>query len=174
MAHPNLSPSFPTALRAPLQGPSSASYDNHAKAAPLRPLRLATQLSSTSSNNQHSYQHFSALRSTHEAPPKDMLPPVCHGSDDCGFVASGYDCEECQQGCEDGSCTVEFTSQCTDQCVVVACNDPHHEAEECGQLPDGQECGKQCTAELDCTVFEEFVSTLSQLFSNRVCGCHLS
>ncbi|RPD76584.1 hypothetical protein L226DRAFT_460810 [Lentinus tigrinus ALCF2SS1-7] len=86
-----------------------------------------------------------------------MFQPVCNGSDDCGFAASGFDCEECAQVCEDASCSVEFTSQCTDQCVVVACSDPHHEAEACGQSAGGSDCGKQCTGELDCTVFEEFL-----------------
>ncbi|TFK94160.1 hypothetical protein K466DRAFT_477221 [Polyporus arcularius HHB13444] len=91
-----------------------------------------------------------------------MFQPVCDGSDDCGLAVEDFDCDECVQGCEDASCTVEFTSQCTEQCVVVACTDPHHEVDPCGKIADGQDCAKQCTGELDCTVFEEFLRCCSE------------
>ncbi|KAI0693187.1 hypothetical protein C8T65DRAFT_585995 [Cerioporus squamosus] len=91
-----------------------------------------------------------------------MFQPGCDGSDDCALAAEDFDCEECAQGCEDASCTVEFTSQCTDQCVVVACNDPHHEVDPYGKIADGQDCAKSCTGELDCTVFEEFLRCCSE------------
>ncbi len=153
MAPPSLSPSLPTVVRPSLH---AASCDDYAKAASHRPFRLPPQLVSSTS-----YEHFSALRSTHcEGPSEDMFQPVCDGSHDCGLAAEDFDCDECVQGCEDASCTVEFTSQCTEQCVVVACTDPHHEVDPCGKIADGQDCAKQCTGELDCTVFEEFVSAV--------------
>ncbi|KAI1796620.1 hypothetical protein LXA43DRAFT_986334 [Ganoderma leucocontextum] len=117
------------------------------------------------------YEHFSALRSTHEAPSSmtapSMFQPVYDGIDDCAFTAanSDYECQECAQDCtepqcDDGSCTLQLTSQCTDQCVVVACNDDHHDAPSCEQFAAAQPCvkecpGEQCPDEFDCTVFDQ-------------------
>jgi len=45
-----------------------------------------------------------------------------------------------------------LTTQCTDQCVVIACNDPdHEESSVCDQVPNGMDC-------TDCDGFEDFVS----------------
>jgi hypothetical protein len=52
-----------------------------------------------------------------------------------------------------------LTTQCTDQCVVIACNDPNHaESPVC----DKQGSNSQCDDNMDCTDcdgFEDFVSS---------------
>ena len=58
-----------------------------------------------------------------------MFEPSYTPTDECGCgpdeatAISSLACEECAQECDSAACTVELTSQCTDQCVVVACND---------------------------------------------------
>ena len=55
-----------------------------------------------------------------------------------------------------------LTTQCTDQCVVIACNDPDHaESSVCDQGPNSQ-CDDimDCT---DCDGFEDFVSDNAHL-----------
>jgi hypothetical protein len=65
-------------------------------------------------------------------------------------------CAECSTECQDASCRVaEMTSQCTDQCVVVACNDPTHREMSCH---GAQTCDDTCNEGADdCNGFEEFV-----------------
>jgi hypothetical protein len=67
-------------------------------------------------------------------------------------------CVKCATKCQDTSCTVAtITSQCTDQCVVVACNDPAHGEMSCH---GAQHCNATCnngTDCPDCSGFEEFV-----------------
>ncbi|TBU60962.1 hypothetical protein BD310DRAFT_814300 [Dichomitus squalens] len=95
---------------------------------------------------------------------QSLFLPGCNGADGCTFAAdNGYECPECTQPCEDGSCTVVgLTSQCTDQCVVVPCSDTHDEAPSCEQLAAPLPCGKQCPTEqcpveFDCNVFDQFL-----------------
>jgi hypothetical protein len=70
-------------------------------------------------------------------------------------------CVKCSTVCQDAACTStvpERTSQCTDQCVVVACNDPSHGEMSCH---DAQHCDATCESGAecpDCNGFEEFVS----------------
>lgn len=77
------------------------------------------------------------------------------------FPQQDDNCPECAAGpqCQDAACpAAEITSQCTDQCVVVACTDPTHSERSCH---DPQHCDitrgevMECT---DCNGFEEFVS----------------
>ena len=159
MAHPNLSPSFSTASHASLHAPLSPSRSDYPKPAPRRSPRRPHKLLSSPTTSSP-YEHFSALRSTHEPQPRDMFEPVCNGPDDCGFANSEFECKECARVCEDASCAVEFTSQCTDQCVVVACNDAHHgsSTSSCDDLAAPPQCSKQCSGEFDCSEFEQFVS----------------
>lgn len=68
-------------------------------------------------------------------------------------------CAECHL--QAPSCSaVPLTPQCTDQCVVVACNDPAHGQMSCH---DAQHCDDivDCT---DCNGFEEFVSLFFKKF----------
>ncbi|KAG1751670.1 hypothetical protein EDD22DRAFT_915556 [Suillus occidentalis] len=112
-------------------------------------------------------------------------------------------CAHCPQGsmiqCKEAACPIlEMTSQCTDQCVVVACNDPTHPEPSChvvdgdiicdstACLPD-EDCGNcsgleellQC-----CTDYHSYLSqpksldpSLTQLnwnpqpSTNDLCGC---
>ena len=166
MARPNLSPSLPVVSHGPLNASVSASRPHQRKSRSPIARRTSLQQPHTS----YSYEHFSALRSTHEAPlptpMQSLFSPGCDAPEGCGFHAdNGYDCQECTQHCEDGSCTLGLTSQCTDQCVVVPCNDTHDEEPLCEQLAAPLPCGKQCPteqcpAEFDCNVFDQFVSIL--------------
>lgn len=63
------------------------------------------------------------------------------------------DCEECVQGCEDPSCIVELTPQCTDQCVVV-CDDTHHSVGGCIDDTSG---GFMCPDATDCSIMDDLV-----------------
>lgn len=172
MAHPSLSPpSAPSHdhLNPPPSYPPSDYTKSRSSSVLRRPQQEPFQTPSIVY-----YEHFSALRSTHEAPSSTTAPsmfqPSCNGSDDCGFTASNgnYECQECthdcsQRQCDDGSCALPFTPQCTDQCVVVACNDDHHDASLCEQFAAAQPCGKECPGEhcpgeFDCTVFDQLVS----------------
>lgn len=57
----------------------------------------------------------------------------------------------------------EITSQCTNKCVVVACNDPGHGEINCHGAPGDGHCDLVCNGTTDCTDctgFDEFVSTL--------------
>ena len=159
MARPNLSPSELSAQH-PVLALDACSLSS---AAPAQHRRPSTSTPSSSSTAPRApYQPFSAIRSTHEAPPErpvPMLPTVCTG-DECAFDSeSPYGCQECAQECEDGSCAadLELTSQCTDQCVVVACNDAHHGQYPCEHSSGDQPCRKDCPSDFD--FVDEFVST---------------
>ena len=57
----------------------------------------------------------------------------------------------------------EITSQCTDKCVVVACNDPDHGEISCYEAQDNSHCDLVCdrtTQCNNCTGFDQFVSAL--------------
>ncbi|KAH9888844.1 hypothetical protein C8Q73DRAFT_654664 [Cubamyces lactineus] len=91
-----------------------------------------------------------------------MFQPAYTTADECGCgpdeapAIPSVGCEECAQECDSAVCTVELTSQCTDQCVVVACNDAHHfAAAGCEENLTGSSCGKECFGEVDCAVFDE-------------------
>ena len=74
------------------------------------------------------------------------------------------DCEECAHECDSPDCDVGLSSECTDQCVVVACSDSHHAASPCdGLFPDP--CNMPCENGPDCTGLEEFVSLVPPLLS---------
>ncbi|KAI0793937.1 hypothetical protein C8Q74DRAFT_544575 [Fomes fomentarius] len=155
MAHANLSPSFPTASSSSLRPVSCLSRDDYTKATPRR----TTQLFVSPSTGQPSYEHFSALRSTHDAQAdiSSMFEPVCSASENCSFVPEDVECEECAQVCEDASCAVELTPQCTDQCVVVACSDAHHASSPCDGPIGTSQCGKECPGEFDCSELDKFL-----------------
>ncbi|KAI0763800.1 hypothetical protein BD413DRAFT_606495 [Trametes elegans] len=90
-----------------------------------------------------------------------MFQPGYAPIDECADCApesaapSLPDCEECAQECDGASCAVELTDQCTDQCVVVPCNDAHHESPACEEILGGAACGKDCLGEVDCSSFDE-------------------
>ena len=184
MAHPSLSPPPSAPPHAHLNPQPSLSRSAYSvSGSPALRRRPAQDLFQPPSIFY--YEHFSALRSTHQAPSSMTAPSMfqlaCDGAEDCDFTPanSNYECQECtqdctqdctQQQCDDESCALPFTPQCTDQCVVVACSDDHHDTSSCEPFvaaqPCGKECpGEQCPDEFDCTVFDQFVSFLFFLTS---------
>ena len=55
------------------------------------------------------------------------------------------------------SLSKELTSQCTDQCVVVSCDDPTHNGTGCPTV-DGRPSCEHSTDCIDCSSFDQFVS----------------
>lgn len=114
------------------------------------------------------YQHFSDLRTTYDPahnavekfrrggdrPP--MQEPCCADPSDISPTVEG--CSECVQECEDGACDSLLTEQCTEQCVVVPCNDAHHELPPCDASSVPGSCDIMCVDDTDCSVLENFVS----------------
>lgn len=108
-------------------------------------------------------RQFSYLRtSAPEAPLED--PEFEPGMDlyDFSYPSNHFtadDCAECVTECQDVACpAATMTSQCTDQCVVVACSDPTHHDMSCH---GAQHCDATCDTTTDCQDcdgFEEFVS----------------
>ncbi|GBE86608.1 hypothetical protein BKA93DRAFT_94071 [Sparassis latifolia] len=138
----------------------------------LHPLSIATSrysppphspcFSSASSTVSFSrYQQFSALRTTNEAVLEAMADPrfrsstssdpVCHCAEHGGVAPLA--CEECVQECADAPCTVGLTPECTDQCVVVPCNDAHHQDPPCNE---NHRANEPCHDGADCTSLEDF------------------
>ncbi|OAX39818.1 hypothetical protein K503DRAFT_688831 [Rhizopogon vinicolor AM-OR11-026] len=53
--------------------------------------------------------------------------------------------------CEEAACPIlEITSQCTDQCVVVACDDPTHPEPSCHVAGGDTVCDSACLVDEDC------------------------
>jgi hypothetical protein len=53
--------------------------------------------------------------------------------------------------CEEAACPIlDITSQCTDQCVVVACDDPTHPEPSCHVTDRDTVCDSTCTLDDDC------------------------
>ncbi|EMD39231.1 hypothetical protein CERSUDRAFT_134205 [Gelatoporia subvermispora B] len=110
-------------------------------------------------------QHFSDLRTTTDSVAIVMCGPECSEKDstamDCSCVndeaVAAVACGECVRECEVASCSVELTSQCTDQCVVVACNDAHHPVPLFSAVPAEQPCDTTCLNSPDCATFDEFL-----------------
>ncbi|KAI8996548.1 hypothetical protein BD414DRAFT_512920 [Trametes punicea] len=101
-----------------------------------------------------------------------MFQPVYNSVDECAgcgpqSAIPSLGCEECAQECDSAACTVELTSQCTDQCVVVACNDAHHGSPSCEENLAGSTCGKECFGEVDCAVFDELFRCCNEYHSEQ-------
>ncbi|KAG1746666.1 uncharacterized protein EDB91DRAFT_1049090 [Suillus paluster] len=83
-------------------------------------------------------------------------------------------CPHCPQGsmnkCQEAACPIlDLTSQCTDQCVVVACNDPTHPEPSC-HVPDGDiicdsVCGVPDEECIDCSGLEELLQCCTDYHS---------
>ncbi|KAI6149795.1 hypothetical protein BKA82DRAFT_997882 [Pisolithus tinctorius] len=60
-------------------------------------------------------------------------------------------CTPCPQECAQASCVIPgITSECTEQCLVVACDDPDHPDVEC-QVENGNEpCDGSCVRSAEC------------------------
>ena len=59
--------------------------------------------------------------------------------------AAAPDCPYCVKDCEDATCPEGVKEQCTDQCVVVACDDPNHNTVF---YPD--RCDDPCSLDFNC------------------------
>lgn len=72
-------------------------------------------------------------------------------------------CADCVTECNEPTCPpgAIITSQCTDQCVVIACNDPDHGDMNCHGGRGPSHCDLVCDGAAnctDCSGFDEFVS----------------
>ena len=95
-------------------------------------------------------------------------------------LAEARACPDCVTDCQEPSCTAaEMTSQCTDQCVVVACTDPTHGEMSChAPMPCDATCdGMEVCS--DSTGFDDVVSTSSTgsvclIFSISTRSCNVA
>ncbi|KAH9479459.1 Zinc finger protein GLIS2 [Psilocybe cubensis] len=72
------------------------------------------------------------------------------------YGTSGVVCAGCtgpDTDCSDPLCgpSSELTSQCTDQCVVIACSDPNHEESICDRDGAHTHCDLICDEDVECT-----------------------
>ncbi|KXN86605.1 Zinc-responsive transcriptional regulator ZAP1 [Leucoagaricus sp. SymC.cos] len=66
------------------------------------------------------------------------------------YTIPASECADCNTGCNESNCSNsnQLTSQCTDQCVVITCNDPEHNTLNCA---DGHSnCDLICDSVADC------------------------
>ncbi|KAI0792090.1 hypothetical protein C8Q75DRAFT_714967 [Abortiporus biennis] len=72
------------------------------------------------------------------------------------------ECQECAETCEETPCAIKLTPQCTDQCVVVACNDDHEDVVSCPIASlEGPCADVVCTDGSDCAVFDDIFQCCS-------------
>lgn len=72
-------------------------------------------------------------------------------------VSVSFEMDHCEQCC----LIPEFTPECTNQCLVLACDDPDHATQSC-LVADGTPCDDSCITAADCTDcpgLDEIVST---------------
>ena len=117
---------------------------------------------------QGRYQHFSALRTTGGRQSDTAVETILLSLRNLEEKASLYPsvamssaCEECVQECEQGTCELELTEQCTEQCVVVPCNDAHHGLAPCEAANAIAGCDIMCTDGPECAAIDTIVSILS-------------
>lgn len=72
------------------------------------------------------------------------------------YIAANSPCADCNTLPE--CATSELTAQCTDQCVVIVCNDPDHGEASCGGDPEYAQCDPTCNEIYNCNGFDAFVS----------------
>ncbi|KAI6044287.1 hypothetical protein EDC04DRAFT_423995 [Pisolithus marmoratus] len=77
-----------------------------------------------------------------------------HSNTGPDFESPYLQCDQCTprpQECDQAACLIPgLTSECTDQCLVVACDDPDHPDAEC-QVETGTEpCDGSCVGGTDC------------------------
>ncbi|CCM06787.1 uncharacterized protein FIBRA_09087 [Fibroporia radiculosa] len=160
MGHSAASPSLPPSAAYPRLAAFSSSFspdDDKRRISrfPLSPLPLPRQ----------SLPPFSSLRTTVASKPtsQDMQSHTVFQNNHTGgsFVAPSsvlpIACEECAHTCADAPCAAELrlSEECTDQCVVIACNDTHHPVAQCNQNPPNGHCDAPCPRGADCTGWDE-------------------
>jgi hypothetical protein len=66
------------------------------------------------------------------------------------YIAANSPCVDCNA--LSGCASSELTAQCTDQCVVIACNDPDHGEAPCVGGEQHAQCDPTCGEKtFDCT-----------------------
>jgi hypothetical protein len=134
-------PLFPSTTRATVW-PSKLYFSNSSLRATVDSGKPVTPASTSPS-----VSHMREVQQIH--PGLTFVPPV------------PPPCAECVTDCQEPCSVVEMTSQCTDQCVVIACHDPDHGDWNCQEghaiLPCDLTCedSKDCS---DCAGLEDFVS----------------
>lgn len=116
--------------------------------------------------SQSRYQHFSALRTTggrqSDTGVETILLSLRTLEEKLPFrslnVAMSSACDECVQECEQGTCEINLTEQCTEQCVVVPCNDAHHDYHTCEAANAIANCDIMCTENKECDAIDTIVS----------------
>lgn len=63
--------------------------------------------------------------------------------------------------CPEPSCAVELTAQCTEECVVIACNDPNHTESICPIDTTQTHCNFLCEQTANCTDCTDFAHLVS-------------
>ncbi|KAH9924746.1 uncharacterized protein B0H18DRAFT_1172784, partial [Fomitopsis serialis] len=125
----------------------------------IRPSLFCAQFPA-SSQLSHRPRHAPALLAAQDDGKTRIY---ANGERDCSCPpevnAPSLDCEACAHDCGTPPCNVELGSECTEQCVVVACSDAHHATIPCDTavFPDQCEpCNMTCESGPDCTALEEF------------------
>ena len=72
------------------------------------------------------------------------------------YIEANSPCADCST--LPGCATSQLTAQCTDQCVVIVCNDPDHGEESCAGDTEYAQCDPTCNETYNCNGFDEFVS----------------
>lgn len=110
-------------------------------------------------------EHYS-LDSPWQPKPLINLTPVTPTLTPTSTPASADTCVDCVTECTEPLCPsaeVVVTSQCTDRCVVIACDDPDHATEmACHEDSEHLQCDFICDGAnncVDCTGLDEFVSS---------------
>jgi len=73
-----------------------------------------------------------------------LFPPSSHPH--LFLDLSNRACSECVVDCDDDACMTEIDDRCTDQCVIVPCDDPEHGDVQC---PEGK-CESTCAIPESC------------------------
>lgn len=143
----------------------------------LPPHKNCLRLSSSASSTIYTpYHNLSDLRTRNNYLSMQL---ESHSYSDCCLPASDAirrgdqlhsphpRCARCPQletpmdQCEEEACPIlDITSQCTEKCVVVACDDPTHPGPSCHVAGGDTVCDSTCSLDedcVDCTGLEEFV-----------------
>lgn len=122
------------------------------------------------------YQRYSHLRSSNSPgppPAKDMQHHAVMTRPSQSYFNNGYppsECTDCSTECTDSVCSTanEITSQCTDQCVVIACSDPEHGSPNC---TDGHSyCDFVCDSTADCADCNGLDALVSVILTPILCS----
>ena len=71
-----------------------------------------------------------------------MARPTPHSPSPCIPEVANIACSECVVDCNDAACLAEISDRCTEQCVIVPCDNPEHGDIQC---PEGS-CESPCVA----------------------------